>query len=75
MPQLDIFLWFSQIFWLVIFMLGFISFIFILYIPITCYIEDFSFFKIIDNYNSSNNLFLSYSNNIQDFLFYYKGIC
>jgi hypothetical protein len=56
-------------------MISFISFIFILYIPITCYMEDFSFLKIIDNYNSSNSLFLSYSSNIQDFLLYYKGIC
>jgi hypothetical protein len=74
MPQLDIFLWFSQIFWLLIFFICFISFVFILYIPVSYCIESFPFFKKIDHFNYSNFLVLSYSGNIQDFFYLYIDI-
>ena len=52
----------------------FLCFVFILYIPINYCIESFPFFKKIDHFNYSNSLILSYSGNIQDFFFLYKGI-
>jgi len=74
MPQLDIILWFSQVFWLVFFFLSFISFVFILYIPISYCMDSFPLFKKIDHLNISNLLILLYSGNIQDFFYLYRGI-
>jgi len=45
MPQLDIILWFSQTFWFLLFCVCFVSFVFILYIPISCCIEGLPFYK------------------------------
>lgn len=57
MPQLDIILWFSQTFWFLIFCICFISFVFILYIPISCCIEGLPFYKKKDHYSNYNDLF------------------
>jgi len=73
MPQLDIILWFSQTFWFLLFCVCFVSFVFILYIPISCCIEGLPFYKKKDHYNKYNNLFFIYSINIQDF-FSFQGI-
>lgn len=70
MPQLDIILWFSQTFWFLIFCICFISFVFILYIPLSCCIEGLPFYKKKDHYVKYNNLFFNYSMNIQDFFTY-----
>jgi len=70
MPQLDIILWFSQTFWFLIFCICFISFVFILYIPISCCIEGLPFYKKKDHYYKYNDLFFFYSRNIQDFFSY-----
>jgi hypothetical protein len=51
MPQLDIILWFSQTFWFLIFCICFISFVFILYIPISCCIEGLPFFFLFKKYS------------------------
>ena len=74
MPQLDIILWFSQTFWFLIFCICFVSFVFILYIPISCFIEGLPFYKQKDHYLKYNGLFFNYSMNIQDF-FIYQKIC
>jgi len=73
MPQLDIILWFSQTFWFLLFCIFFISFVFVLYIPISCYAEGLPFYKKKDHYYRYNDLFFSYSRNIQDFFFYHKS--
>ena len=70
MPQLDIILWFSQTFWFLIFWICFISFVFILYIPLSCCIEGLPFYKKKDHYVKYNSLFFNYSMNIQDFFTY-----
>jgi hypothetical protein len=70
MPQLDIILWFSQTFWFLIFCICFISFVFILYIPISCCIEGLPFYKKKEHYFKYNSLFFNYSMNIQDFFAY-----
>ena len=57
MPQLDIILWFSQTFWFLLFSICFISFVFILYIPISCFIEGLPFYKKKDHYSNYNDLF------------------
>jgi len=67
MPQLDIILWFSQTFWFLLFCICFISFVFILYIPISCCMEGLPFYKKKEHYFKYNNLFFNYSMNIQDF--------
>jgi len=72
MPQLDIILWFSQTFWFLLFCMCFISFVFILYIPISCCLEGLPFYKKKNHYNNYNNFFFSYSINIQDFFMYGK---
>ena len=72
MPQLDIILWFSQTFWFLIFCICFISFVFILYIPISCCIEGLPFYKKKDHYTKFNDFFFYYSLNIQDFFSYQK---
>jgi len=72
MPQLDIILWFSQTFWFLLFSICFISFVFVLYIPITCCIEGLPFYKKKDHYTKFNDFFFTYSVNIQDFFSYQK---
>jgi hypothetical protein len=72
MPQLDIILWFSQTFWFLLFCVCFISFVFILYIPISCCTEGLPFYKKKSHYDNFNNFFFSYSLNIQDFFSYQK---
>jgi hypothetical protein len=72
MPQLDIILWFSQTFWFLLFSICFISFVFILYIPISCFIEGLPFYKKKDHYTKFNDFFFFYSLNIQDFFSYQK---
>jgi hypothetical protein len=72
MPQLDIILWFSQTFWFLLFSICFISFVFILYIPISCVIEGLPFYKKKDHYTKFNDFFFFYSLNIQDFFSYQK---
>jgi hypothetical protein len=72
MPQLDIILWFSQTFWFLIFCICFISFVFILYIPLSCCLEGLPFYKKKDHYSHYNNLFFNYSINIQDFFSYQR---
>jgi hypothetical protein len=57
MPQLDIILWFSQTFWFLLFSICFISFVFILYIPISCFVEGLPFYKKKDHYTKFNNFF------------------
>lgn len=73
MPQLDILLWFSQIVWLLVSFICFISFVFGLYIPISYYIESFPMLKKKNHFNVFNFLALFYSNNIQDFFHLYKS--
>ena len=70
MPQLDVILWFSQTFWFLLFCICFISFIFMLYIPLSCYIEGLPFYKKKDHYVNYNDFFFHYSMNIQDFFTY-----
>jgi len=74
MPQLDIILWFSQTVWFLIFLICFISFIFVLYIPISCYMEGLPFYKKKEHYNHYNSFFFFFFLNIQDFIFY-RSIC
>jgi len=50
----------------------FISFVFILYIPLSCCIEGLPFYKKKNHYTNYNNFFFSYSLNIQDFFIYGK---
>lgn len=73
MPQLDIFLWFSQVFWLLIFLIFFTSFVFVLYIPLTYFMEMSPYYVLNIHYNRFNSL-LWFHVNVQDFYSYYKGI-
>jgi hypothetical protein len=72
MPQLDIILWFSQTFWFLLFSISFISFVFILYIPLSCDVEGVPFYKKKNHYRQYSDLFFNYSINIQDFFMYQK---
>ena len=75
MPQIDFVLWFSQIFWLVLFFLSFISFVFILYIPLSCYIEDLPNVKKIDHICIANFFILFFFKDLQEFVFHYERAC
>jgi len=74
MPQLDIVLWFSQIFWLLIFFVLFISFIFILYIPLSCYVEDLPNLKKIDHISIAIFFNFFYLKDLQEFISCYENI-
>ena len=54
---------------------AFISFVFILYIPLSCYIEDLPNVKKIDHICIANFFILFFFKDLQEFVFHYERAC
>ena len=73
MPQLDIILWFSQIFWVTFFFVIFFSYIRILHIPLSYLIAGVSSLKKANHYKLGFFFNLHHYLNLQKFWSAYKG--
>lgn len=67
MPQLDIILWFSQVFWVTFFFVIFFSYARILHIPLSYLMEGVQYFKKNMHYDLGFNLNLHHYLNLQKF--------